>query len=347
MSVRSGRGDNAGGSRPTLDEVAAHAGVGRGTVSRVINGSPHVTERTREAVRRAIEELGYVPNRAARALVTRRTDTVALLISESEDRIFGEPFFAGIVRGVSAALTASSRQLLLAMAQTSDGHDRLEDYFTGHHVDGVLLLSLHGADPLPGHLLERGLPVVLGGRPSGWTGGRYVDVDNRSGAYAATAHLLERGRRRIATITGMQDMSAGMERLQGYRDALREAGAEAADTLVATGDFSEQSGVHAMRELLEREPGLDAVFAASDPMAVGALRVLREAGRRVPDDVAIVGFDDSSVAQHTDPPLTSVHQPVEQMGQEMARLLIAQIEGEAGPDDSVILPTEIVVRQSS
>jgi DNA-binding LacI/PurR family transcriptional regulator len=338
---------DSGDGQPTLEQVAAYAGVGRGTVSRVINGSPQVAEHTRDAVRQAIEELGYVPNRAARALVTRRTDTVALLISESEDRIFGEPFFAGIVRGVSATITASSRQLLLAMAQSADGHSRLEDYLTGQHVDGVLLLSLHGDDPLPDHLLARGLPVVLGGRPAGWSGGRYVDIDNRAGAQAATEHLLGRGRRRIATITGPPDMSAGLERLEGYRAGLVEAGAAADPALVAVGDFSEDTGVRGMRELLDRAPDLDAVFAASDPMAVGALTVLREAGRRVPGDVAVVGFDNSQVAQHSDPPLTSVHQPAEQMGQEMAKLLIAQMDGMARPDDSVILPTELVVRQST
>ncbi len=344
MNVR--RMSPAGG-QPTIEQVAARAGVGRGTVSRVINGSPQVTDRTREAVLRAIDELGYVPNRAARALVTQRTDTVALLISESEERIFGEPFFAGIVRGVSIAITASSRQLVLAMAQGADGHSRLEHYLTGQHVDGVLLLSLHGDDPLPDHLLARGLPVVLGGRPAGWTGGRYVDVDNRAGARAATEHLINRGRRRIATITGPRDMSAGLERLEGYRQALAAAGHEPAAAAVADGDFSETSGVRAMRDLLTRVPDLDAVFAASDPMAVGALTVLREHGRQVPGDVAVVGFDDSPVSQHTDPPLTSVHQPAERMGQEMAALLLAQMEGRAGPDDSVVLPTELVIRQSS
>ncbi len=336
-----------GSGQPTIEQVAARAGVGRGTVSRVINGSPQVAERTREAVLRAIDELGYVPNRAARALVTQRTDTVALLISESEERIFGEPFFAGIVRGVSTAITASSRQLVLAMAQSTAGHSRLEHYLTGQHVDGVLLLSLHGDDPLPDHLLARGLPVVLGGRPAGWTGGRYVDVDNRGGGRAATEHLLSRGRSSIASITGPQDMSAGLERLEGFRQALDTAGHDPATAAVADGDFSEASGVRAMRELLDRVPDLDAVFAASDPMAAGALTVLREHGRHVPDDVAVVGFDDSPLSQHTDPPLTTVHQPAERMGQEMAALLLAQMEGRAGPDDSVVLPTELVVRQSS
>jgi DNA-binding LacI/PurR family transcriptional regulator len=337
----------SGGGQPTIEQVAARAGVGRGTVSRVINGSPQVTDRTRDAVLRAIDELGYVPNRAARALVTQRTDTVALLISESEERIFGEPFFAGIVRGISTAITASSRQLVLAMAQSTTGHSRLEHYLTGQHVDGVLLLSLHGDDPLPDHLLARGLPVVLGGRPAGWAGGRYVDVDNRGGGRAATEHLLSRGRRHIATITGPRDMSAGLERLEGYRQALADAGEDPATAAVADGDFSEPSGVRAMRELLDRVPDLDAVFAASDPMAAGALTVLREHGRRIPDDVGVVGFDDSPLSQHPAPPLTTVHQPAERMGQEMAALLLAQMEGRAGPDDSVVLPTELVVRQSS
>ena len=158
--------------RPTLDQVAARAGVGRGTVSRVINGSSQVSERTRQTVLAAVTELGYVPNLAARALVTRRTDTVALVVSESEDRLFGEPFFAGVVRGISAGVTAAGRQLVLALTAGQDGERPIERYLTRQHVDGVLLLSLHGDDPLPRQLRERGLPVVLGGRPLGRLCGR-------------------------------------------------------------------------------------------------------------------------------------------------------------------------------
>lgn len=330
--------------RPTLEAVAARAGVGRGTVSRVINGSTKVSDRARTAVQRAIEELGYVPNRAARTLVTRRTDTVALVVSESEERLWDEPYFAGIIRGMSAGLADTGLQMILAIAQSATDHERLERYLTGHHVDGVMLISLHGDDPLPGRLEDSGVPTVLNGFPVGLRPVSYVDADNRGGARQAVEYLVGRGRRRIATITGAQDMAVGVDRLAGYREALRAAGLP---EMVAVGDFSETSGTAGMRELLERAPDIDAVFAASDPMAVGAMRVLKERGRRIPTDVAVVGFDDSTIAQHADPPLTTVHQPVGEMGREMARLLVARIRGEDLPQPVAILDTRLVVRASA
>jgi DNA-binding LacI/PurR family transcriptional regulator len=331
--------------RPTLDAVAALAGVGRGTVSRVVNGSPKVSPHAREAVLQAIDELGYVPNRAARTLVTRRTDTVALVMSESEERVFGEPYFAGIIRGISAGLADTGLQLLLAIAQSQGEHKQLERYLTGQHVDGVLLISLHGDDPLPRHLESSGVPTVLGGAPIGITPVTCVDADNRGGARQAVTHLAERGRRRIATIAGPQDMRAGVHRLEGYCDALRAL--RMLNELVSFGDFSEASGMRAMAELLARAPDLDAVFTASDPMALGAMRVLKEHGRRIPEDVAVVGFDDSETARHAEPPLTSVHQPLEAMGREMARLLVARIRGESPEPPMLILDTHLVVRESS
>ncbi|HEY7488213.1 MAG TPA: LacI family DNA-binding transcriptional regulator [Streptosporangiaceae bacterium] len=331
--------------RPTLEAVAALAGVGRGTVSRVVNGSPKVSPQAREAVLNAIDELGYVPNRAARTLVTRRTDTVALVVSESEQRVWDEPFFAGIIRGISRGLADTGLQLLLALAQSEAERKRLEHYLTPQHVDGVLLGSLHGDDPLPRHLEDNGVPTVLVGSPVGLEPVNCVDADNRGGAREAVNHLIERGRRRIATITGAQDMRVGVDRLAGYCDALTDAGMD--DSLIAGGDFSEESGAESMRELLALHPDLDAVFTASDPMAIGAMRVLRQHGRRIPDDVAIVGFDDSASARHTEPPLTSVHQPLEAMGREMARLLFARIKGEAPERPTVILETHLVIRESS
>jgi len=331
-------------ARPTLEAVAARAGVGRGTVSRVVNGSPKVSPEAREAVLRAIDELGYVPNHAARTLVTRRTDTVALFVSESEERVFGEPYFAGIIRGISAGLAGTGLQLLLAIAQSADDHARFERYLTAHHVDGVLLISLHGGDPLPRHLEDSDVPTVLGGAPVGVEPVSCVDADNRGGARQAVEHLIGLGRRRVATITGPQDMRVGVDRLGGYRDVLSAAGLP---ELVGVGDFSEESGERAMRELLARAPDLDGVFAASDPMAVGAMRVLKEHGRRIPADVALVGFDDSATARHTDPPLTSVHQPLEAMGREMARLLVARIRREPIEHSMVILDTHLVTRASS
>lgn len=330
--------------RPTLGQVAALAGVGQGTASRAINGSPHVTDSTRRAVLQAAEELGYVPNRAARALVTRRTDSVALVVSEPEERIFNQPFFARIVRGISEAVTASGRQLLLTMVPTTENRQRLVHYLAGQHVDGAMVLSLHGDDPLPRLLEEQGVPVVVGGRPLTWEPPTYVEVDNLGGSFAAVSHLVERGRRTIATIAGPQDMNAGVERLEGYRKAVGAVG----DRLVAFGDHTSESGEMATRELLARAPELDAIFAASDPMALAALRILRSMGRRVPDDVAVVGFDDTPSSQDSEPALTTVHQPIEEMGRTMAELLAARIDGSDGIEQTaVILPTQLVVRASS
>jgi DNA-binding LacI/PurR family transcriptional regulator len=338
--------------RPTLDAVAARAGVGRGTVSRVVNGSPQVSPEARAAVQAAIAELGYVPNRAARALVTQRTDSVALVVSESEERVFGEPFFAGIVRGISSGLLETSMQLWLAMAQSPAERERVEHHLTSQHVDGALLLSLHDDDPLPGLLEQRGLPTVLGGRParmlhSDAEAAYFVDVDNAGGARQAVEYLIAQGRRRVATIAGPQDMGAGVARLAGYREAVHTHLGPGRDDLVEYGDFSEASGTVAMRRLLAGTPDIDAVFVASDLMAFGALRALREADRRVPDDVAVIGFDDAPIARQADPPLTTVHQPVEEMGRQMARLLVARIRDEEMPTPYVLLDTHMVPRKSA
>jgi DNA-binding LacI/PurR family transcriptional regulator len=334
------------GGAPTLEQVAALAGVSRATVSRVVNGSPRVSAEVRAQVQRAVAKLGYVPNRAARSLVTRRADSIALVVSEPQARFFSEPFFAGMVRGISAALAQTDIQLVLLIAQDLPDRGRLERYVTGGHVDGVLLASLHGDDPLPRTLERAGVPAVTVGRPAGVSPVSYVDADNRGGATEAVAHLVRRGRRRIAIVAGPLDMGAGMDRLGGYRDGLLAAGLPQPAELVEVGDFSEESGAAATRRLLDRTPELDAVFAASDLMAAGALRALKQAGRRVPEDVAVIGFDDSAIAAYAEPPLTTVRQPVEEMGRQMTRLLLAKVAGGAA-GMSVVLKTELVVRASA
>lgn len=336
---------------PTLDEVAARAGVGRGTVSRVINGSSQVSDTARAAVTKAVAELGYVPNRAARSLVTRATDTIALVVSESQERVFGEPFFGQIVRGISGALAGTRRQLVLTMTQSDESGgtpaDRLnlESFLSRQQMDGVLLLSLHGDDPLQEQLAARGVPAVLGGRPAGPVKLHYVDADNAGGAAEAVAHLARVGRRRIATVTGPQDMAAGVERLQGYRAALGPAGLGYDPALVATGDFSEASGYEGGKALLASAPDLDAVFAASDQMAIGVMAALAAAGRRVPADVAVIGFDDVPISRHVTPSLTTVHQPIQEMGAAMVHLLTDLIEER--PVADVVLSTHLVVRESA
>lgn len=308
--------------RPTLEQVARRAGVGRGTVSRVINGSPRVSDRTRAAVETAVAELDYVPNRVARALAAGSADAIALVIPEPETRFFTEPYLSGILQGVSAELARADMQLLLTLLHGRREQDRFAQYAAAHRVDGVLLVSVHAHDTLPDLLADSELPAVLNGRRFAAEPLPYVDTDNLGGARTAVAHLLERGRTAVATITGPPDMYAAHCRTEGYHEALREADRAPDELLLARGDFTEESGHRAMCELLERRPHLDAVFCASDVMAAGARIALREAGRSVPDDIALVGFDDSAVARHMDPPLTTVRQPIEEMGREMARVLL-------------------------
>ncbi|MBT2415884.1 LacI family DNA-binding transcriptional regulator [Streptomyces sp. ISL-12] len=342
--------------RPTLEAVAARAGVSRATVSRVVNGAAGVREALAARVRRAVEELGYVPNQAARSLVTRRHDAVAVVVAEPEARVFADPFFALQLRGIGKELTAHDNQLVLLLTEGREDHARVGRYLAGGHVDGALVFSLHLDDPLPGLIQRAGVPTVFGGRP-GWSDGRgdvvYVDSDNRGGARDAVRHLAALGRTRIAHITGPLDQTSAADRLAGYRDVM----ADADPALVVRGDFTPGGGEHAMRGLLARCPDLDAVFAANDLMAAGALRVLRAHGRRVPEDVAVVGFDDMlSVAEQTEPALTTVRQDIEEMGRLMARLLLCGLDGEAGapapgPPGSapsgVILPTTLIRRTSA
>ncbi|GAA4486407.1 LacI family DNA-binding transcriptional regulator [Actinoallomurus oryzae] len=327
--------------RPTLEAVAARAGVSRATVSRVVNGAANVKPHLRTAVMRAVEELGYIPNSAARSLVTRRTDSIALVVSEPPSRVFSDdPFFSAVIRAVSQELEAADRQVILMLASSAAGHARVERYVAGGHVDGVILLSMHGAEPLPASLSRSRVPMVSHGRPVASLPVPYCDCDNRGGARAAVEHLISRGRRRIATISGPPDMTAAQDRLGGYREVMAAAGRR---PIVATGDFTRESGATAMRRLLADEPEIDAVFAASDLMAVGALGTLRAAGRRVPDDVAVAGFDDIALAGFSEPPLTTVRQPVT----EVAACIVRTLLSTDPPSAPVILPTELIVREST
>ncbi|MBC2905031.1 LacI family DNA-binding transcriptional regulator [Streptomyces cupreus] len=351
MASHGARGRSGG--RPTLEEVAARAGVGRGTVSRVINGSPRVSDATRAAVEAAVAELGYVPNTAARALAANRTDAIALVVPEPETRFFAEPYFSDMLKGVGAELSETEMQLLLIFAGSDRERRRLAQYLAAHRVDGVLLVSVHADDPLPDLLAQLEIPAVISGPRSAAETLTSVDSDNYGGARQAVEHLLSRGRREIAHITGRLDVYGAQRRVDGYRDALRDAGRTVDERLIEPGDFTEEGGRRAMAALLERRPDLDAVFAGSDVMAAGARQVLREAGLRIPDDVALVGYDDSAIARHMEPPLTSVRQPIEEMGRRMIDLLLEEI-ADRRPAVSrglerrqVVLATELEERASS
>ena len=345
-----GRVVRQGGGAPTLESVAARAGVSRATAGRVLSGSTTVGEQARAAVLRAAGELHYVPNRAARSLMTRRSDSVAFVVAETEDRFFADPYFAQVLRGAHAVVAEHDLQLVFTVVgRDGPARERFERFALGGHLDGAVLVSLHGDDPLPGNLVRAGVPVVLSGRPSAPDAATppWVASDNVGGARAAVRLLARQGRRRIATITGPLDMSVSIDRFDGFRTELaahRDLGAGAGGH--ADGDFSTDGGRRAMEHLLAADPGIDAVFAANDLMALGALQALAAAGRRVPDDVAIVGFDDSPAAAGSRPALTTVRQPTVGIGRALARLLLARIRtGE--PQVPVVLPTEIVRRDSA
>lgn len=329
---------------PTLDEVAQAAGVSRSTASRAINGGLRVSPEAQAAVDDAVARLGYTPNRAARSLVTRRTDSIALVVPEPDERILTDPFLAGTLRGVSAALSGTDLQLVLLIARPDEAATRIGRYLHSGHVDGAIITSHHREDRLERELEASHLPAVFVGRPFGENGLLYTDVDNLEGGRIATRRLVERGRRRIATITGPQDMMAGIDRYTGWRDALAEAGLPEGAT--ADGGFTAAGGAAAMERVLAEQPDLDAVFVASDLMAEGALRVLRDAGRQVPDDVAVVGFDNLGVAENTTPRLTTVQNPVVEMVRAATSTLLDLLAGHDVPASPQVFPPVLVAGES-
>ena len=334
------------GEAPTLESVAARAGVSRATAGRVLAGSPRVSDHARDAVLRAAAELSYVTNRAARSLMTRRGDSIAFVVAEREERFFADPFFSLVLRGVHAVVAEHDLALVFTAVSGAAERERFERFARGGHVDGVVFVSLHGPDPLPQRLQDAGVPVILQGRPFG-TGRaeaapvRYVDADNPAGARAATRLLAQAGRTRIGTATGPLDMTAAIDRFDGFRAELHALGR--APAAVAHGDYSVESGRRAMLALLDTAPDLDAVVVGNDLMAIGALQAAAERGVRVPDDVALVGFDDIPLAAAATPPLTTVRQPMAEMGQAMARALLDDGSSRA----ALVLPTEIVRRASA
>ncbi|MEP6480385.1 MAG: LacI family DNA-binding transcriptional regulator [Rhodoglobus sp.] len=330
---------------PTLEAVAAQAGVSRSTVSRVVNGADHVSPDVVVAVNAAIDQLRYVPNRAARSLANRQTMAIALVVPEDTQRFFGDPFFADVVQGITQGLESSDYVLNLQLATPSSPSDKTIRYLLGGNVDGAIVVSHHSGDDFF-TTLDATFPVVFGGRPyrPELHTNNYVDVDNAAGAQMGTQYLLDRGRKRIGTIAGPANMQAAVDRTEGWIAAMTSAGL--ATDLILHGDFTAASGAARMRELLEREPDIDGIFIASDLMATGALSMLRERGRSVPADVAVVSFDDSLAATSGEVRLTTVHQPSREMGEEMARMLLALLRGET-TERQRIMPTRMVVRDSA
>jgi DNA-binding LacI/PurR family transcriptional regulator len=341
-SVRPARVVPAGA--PTLADVAKMAGVSIATASRVLNNSAPVSVGARKQVRNAASRLGYVRHRATPKHSRQKVRSVAAVLYANSDRIFADPFFARLIRSATEEFAKHGMPMML----TSVNDARLpmvEQYLHDGHFDGIVVLADDGEYPLAESLPASGIPMTMVGRPSTPTLAPFVDADNRAGARSAVEYLIRQGRRSIATIAGPPNKPVGADRLAGYREALAAAGL--GELPVAYGDWSQSSGVHAMARLLDQRPCLDAVFVASDVMATGALWALQRARRRVPEDVAVIGFDDLAFAAHTRPRLTTVHQPIEQFGAIAARMLLDLLDGATDDAVPMLLPTPLVVRDST
>ena len=338
---------------PTLEQVAQVAGVSRATVSRVVNGAPNVDPDMQAAVRRAIEATGYVPNKAARSLVTRRTGAVAFVVSEPDRHaddpfpatVFSDPFFGRVVSGVLGVLGQRDVHPVLMLVDSAPVRNALVNRLRQDHIDGVLLISIYPDDTLPVLLTQARVPTVLFSRPARPAPISFVDVAHRDGTTLAADHLVAIGRGRITTIAGPLDSPAGQERLLGFREAMARHGRPFVPSV--EGDFTRRGGERAMTGLLAEQPDTDGIFVANDLMATGAVTVLRENGRRVPDDVAVIGFDDSAAARDCRPPLTTIRQPVEDMAAEMARMVLDRIDQPDQPPSSVIFEPTLVIRESA
>jgi LacI family transcriptional regulator len=327
-----------------LEQIAKLSGVSRSTVSRVINNDPNVSEITREKVLQVVKRVNYTPNAAARGLAAGRTHVLGLVIPTGVAALFTDPYFPILIQGVSSACNSREYSVMLWLAEPEYERRQIRQIMYSGLVDGVIVSSMLLNDSLVQALFEGDLPFMLVGRHPTDERASYVDADNIGGAREAVTHLLRLGRRRVATITGPQNMTAGADRLTGYLAALRDRGLLSDPSLIVEGDFTEAGGYRAMQQLLACR--LDALFAASDIMAIGAMRALREASLRVPEDVAVVGFDDLPQSTHSDPPLTTVRQPIYRLGSTTVDTLLDLIDYPDSSPRRIVLPTELIVRAS-
>jgi DNA-binding LacI/PurR family transcriptional regulator len=333
--------------RATLDEVARQAGVSPSTVSRVVRGSTPVSEGLERAVREAIRATGYVPNLAARQLVTSRSETVGVVIPEDQWRVLRDPFFADMVQGVATHLASTRYRFILVMGRSAEDPEWLLHYAGGGHIDGVMLIAPERQYALEEAITSAGVPVVYMGKPfHAIEQATYVDADNTGGIRQAVEYLYTQGRRRIAMIAGIPTMRSSVDRTAGYRSGMASVGLPVEEGLILPTNYTDEGGEKAMNHLLQSGTRIDAVVAASDLIAVGALRALRNAGADVPADVAVVGFGDEWIAARSEPPLTTISQNAVQMGTELARLMVAVLEGQQHPG-RIIMPARLVVRATA
>jgi LacI family transcriptional regulator len=329
-------------ARPTIYDVARLAGVSTATVSRALNDTGQIAPATRAAIDAAVAQLGYHPNTVARSLVTKSTQTIALLLPDITN-----PFYAALVSGIQQCALESGRTMLLC---TTEGDpEREEQYLSllrAKQVDGVLVDGLVLPPDRIARFVRDGLPIVCLDRDVDATSVPLVQVDNRLGARLATEHLLALGHRRIAHVAGAPELGISEQRVEGYRDAHHAVGIEPFPGLQAVGSFTEEGGYEAARSLLE-STDFSAVFAANDLSAIGVLSAIVESGRRVPEDVSLVGFDDLRLSKFTTPPLTTIHQPAREIAERATQLLLELANGRKVKHRLTLLEPELVIRGST
>lgn len=329
----------------TLEKIGELAGVSRATVSRVVNNHPSVRAHVRQRVLDIIVETGYQPNLAARSLASRRSGVIGLVIPRMVQSLFTDPYYPRLIQGISQGSNDNDYTLSLFLFHSADEEQKLAARLVRQGLlDGVIIAASLINDPLIPRLMDARMPFVLIGRPDQHPDAHYVDVDNLMGAFTAVSHLIQQGYHRIATITGRQDMSAGIQRKQGYLNALQAQELPIDETLIVTGDFDPETAYNAMQNLLLHRP--EAVFAASDTMALSAMQAIQEAGLRVPQDIAVVGYDDLPAGQTAVPPLTTIRQPIRRIGTLAVATLVDIINQPQEPTRRIILPSELVIRQS-
>jgi len=330
----------------TLEDIAKKAGVSRSTVSRVVNEHPNISDSVRERVLEVIQETGYQPNVAARTLASQRSQMIGLVLPFSFSSLFTDPYYPLLIQGICQTCNQYDYTLAFFLASAKDDEKKIYTRIPNNGLlDGVLIQSgLHGDQEIIGHLIDAGIPLVVIGRPFPSNKVSFVNIDNVEASKKAVAYLVELGHQRIATITGPLESTVGIDRRKGYLTALKEHGMRINKQLIADGDFSDRGGYEAMQRLILEHP--DAVFAASDLMAIGAIRAIREKGLSVPEDIAVIGFDDIPSLPPSEVELTTVRQPIIQIGAKAVELLFDLIKTGANSPNNIILDTELVIRSS-
>jgi LacI family transcriptional regulator len=328
----------------TLEEIADQAGVSRSTVSRVINQDPNVKLETRHRVLEVIKQTNYQPSTAARRLAGGRSGIFGLIIPMGIARLFTDPYFPVLLQSVSSTCNINDQTIMLWLAEPEYERRMISQILEGDLLDGVIVSSMSLDDPIVDALIESNLPFVLIGRHPTNPTISYVDIDNRASAHQIVTYLLKQGRTRIAAITGPQNMMVSLDRLHGYKRALREAGFSIDEDIILGGNFTETGGYRCANMLLKE--GIDAIFASSDLMALGVLRALSENKIQVPEDIAVVGFDDAPFAASSNPPLTTVRQPTDKLGLNAVEMLMELVDSADQVPMRKILPADLVIRKS-